>query len=192
MHLPLHLHRLIPGFLAVLLTIGASGCATKSGYGTGDEWIASEERIPEPAIRERTPREAGTPVTRTSPGMRAELSARNATGAERSILPDILFDFDRATLRIDALPILDSNAKKLTDEGTKRILLEGRGDEMGTSAYNLVLGERRAKAVRSYLKQLGLDIDLRTTSYGKDRPLCFEHQQECWQKNRSVHFVVKE
>lgn len=191
MHRPLH--RLIPVFLAVLLTIGASaGCATKSGYGTGDELIASEERIPDQAIRERAPQETGTPVTRTSPGMRAELSARNATGAERSILPDVLFDFDRATLRIDALPVLDANAKKLTDEGTKRILLEGRGDEMGTSAYNLVLGERRAKAVRSYLKQLGLDIDLRTTSYGKDRPLCFEHQQECWQKNRSVHFVVKE
>ena len=191
MHRPLH--RLIPVFLAVLLTIGASaGCATKSGYGTGDELIASEERIPDQAIRERAPQETGTPVTRTSPSMRAELSARNATGAERTILPDVLFDFDRATLRIDALPVLDANAKKLTDEGTKRILLEGRGDEMGTSAYNLVLGERRAKAVRSYLKQLGLDIDLRTTSYGKDRPLCFEHQQECWQKNRSVHFVVKE
>jgi peptidoglycan-associated lipoprotein len=186
------LHRLIPGFLALLLTIGVSGCATKSGYGAGDELIASEERIPDPAIRERAPQETGTPVTRTSPGMRAELSARNATGAERSILSDVLFDFDRATLRLDALPILDANAKKLTDEGTKRILLEGRGDEMGTSAYNLVLGERRAKAVRSYLKQLGLNIDLRTTSYGKDRPLCFEHQQECWQKNRSVHFVVKE
>lgn len=190
--MPTLLHRLTPGFLAVLLMIGAPGCATKSGYGTGDELIASEERIPDPVIRERAPRETGTPVTRTSPGMRAELSARNATGAERSILPDVLFDFDRATLRLDALPILDANAKKLTDEGTKRILLEGRGDEIGTSAYNLVLGERRAKAVQAYLKQLGLDMDLRTTSYGKDRPLCFEHQQECWQKNRSVHFVVKE
>ena len=190
MYIPLH--RLIPGVLAVLLTMGASGCASKSVSGTGDELITSEERIPDPVIRERTPRETGTPVTRTSPGMRAELSARNATGAERSILPDVLFDFDRATLRIDALPTLEANAKRLTDEGTKRILLEGRGDEMGTSAYNLVLGEHRANAVRSYLKQLGLEMELRTTSYGKDRPLCFEHQQACWQKNRSVHFVVKE
>lgn len=190
MHLPLH--RLMLGFLAVLLTVGVSACATKSGYGSGEEWIASEERVPEPAIRERRSSETTIPMTRTSPGMRAELTARNATGADRSILSDVLFDFDRATLRIDALPILDANAKQLTVEGTKRILLEGRGDEMGTSAYNLVLGERRAKAVRSYLKQLGIDLDVRTTSYGKDRPLCFEHQESCWQKNRSVHFVVKE
>ena len=105
---------------------------------------------------------------------------------------DVLFDFDQATLRTDALPVLEANARRLKEDGTQRILLEGRGDEMGTSAYNLVLGERRAKAVRSYLKQLSLGIDMRTTSYGKDRPLCFEHQKECWQKNRSVHFVVKE
>lgn len=184
--------RFLIGLLALTVTAGASACATKSGSATGDELIASEERIADPVIRDLTPRDTGTPVTRTSPGMRAELSARNATGAERSILMDVLFDFDRATLRVDALPILDANAKKLADEGAKRILLEGRGDEMGTSAYNLVLGERRAKAVRSYLAQLGLELELRTTSYGKDRPLCFEHQKECWQKNRSVHFVVKE
>lgn len=185
-----HLHRL--GLLAVLVALGTYGCAAKSGSGSGDERIVSEERIADPAIRDLTPPDLGTPTSRTSPGMRAELAARNATGAARNILMDVLFDFDQSTLRTDALVVLEANAKKLADEGTKRILLEGRGDEAGTSAYNLVLGERRAKAVRSYLKQLGLDIDLRTTSYGKDRPLCFEHQKECWQKNRSVHFVVKE
>lgn len=180
------------GLLAALVTSSMYGCATKSGSGTGDERIASEERIADPAIRDLTPQDVGAPTSRTSPGMRAELAARNATGEVRSILMDVLFDFDQATLRTDALPVLEANAKRLKEEGAKRILLEGRGDEVGTSAYNLVLGERRAKAVRSYLKQLGLDIDLRTTSYGKDRPLCFEHQKECWQKNRSVHFVVKE
>ncbi|MEQ1793165.1 MAG: OmpA family protein [Nitrospira sp.] len=178
--------------MLVAMAISALSCATKSGSGTGDERIASEERIADPQIRDLTPQEVGTPTSRTSPGMRAELAARNATGEARNILMDVLFDFDQAVLRTDALPVLETNARRLKDEGSKRILLEGRGDEMGTSAYNLVLGERRAKAVRSYLKQLGLDVDLRTTSYGKDRPLCFEHQKECWQRNRSVHFVVKE
>jgi len=54
------------------------------------------------------------------------------------------------------------------------------------------LGDRRAKSVKSYLQQLGLSLNLKTTSYGKDRPLCFQHSTECLQKNRSVHFVVKE
>lgn len=177
---------------AALVGFGAQGCATKSGSGSGDEQIISEERIADPAIRDLTPEGLGTPALRTSPGMQAELAGRNSTGEARSVLLDVLFDFDQSTLRTDALPVVESNAKRLREEGAKRVLLEGRGDEMGTAAYNLVLGERRAKAVRSYLKQLGLDVDLRTTSYGKDRPLCFEHQKECWQRNRSVHFVVKE
>ena len=105
---------------------------------------------------------------------------------------DVLFDFDRASLRTDALPVLEANAKRLTDEGVTRLLLEGRGDEAGTAAYNIVLGDRRAKSVKYYLQELGLSVDLRTTSYGKDRPVCFQHSDDCMQKNRSVHFVVKE
>ncbi|MGZ9140670.1 MAG: OmpA family protein, partial [Nitrospira sp.] len=73
-----------------------------------------------------------------------------------------------------------------------RLLLEGRGDDFGTSAYNLVLGERRARNVESYLRELGLSIDVTTTSYGKDRPLCFEYSDECRRRNRSVHFVVNQ
>jgi peptidoglycan-associated lipoprotein len=105
---------------------------------------------------------------------------------------DVLFDFDQDSLRADALPILEANAKQLKSNSVARILLEGRGDEIGTSAYNLVLGERRARNVKTYLQHLGLSIDLKTTSYGKDRPLCFEHTTDCMQKNRSVHFTVKE
>ena len=183
---------LLLSLLASLMGFGVQGCATKSGSGTGDERIAREERIADPAILDLTPPSLGAPASRTSPGMRAELAARNASGEARTILMDVLFDFDQSTLRADAVSVLEANAKQLKEVGIKRILLEGRGDEIGTAAYNLVLGERRAKAVRSYLTQLGLDVDLRTTSYGKDRPLCFEHQKECWQKNRSVHFVVKE
>ena len=107
-------------------------------------------------------------------------------------LSDVLFDFDEAILRHDALPVLEANAKRLKQDGVKRLTLEGRGDEVGTSAYNLVLGERRARSVRSYLQELGLSVQFKTTSYGKDRPLCFQHSEGCMQKNRSVHFTVKD
>ena len=178
------------GMLALALL--AQGCATKSGFGTGDEGLVQEEQVGEPAIKDLALTDFSKMTSRTSPAMRAELSARNATGMAKGSLTDVLFDFDRASLRADALPALEMNAKRLAEDGITRVLLEGRGDEVGTAAYNMVLGDRRARNVRSYLQQLGLTVDLRTTSYGKDRPLCFQHTGECFQKNRSVHFTVKE
>ncbi|MBI3357883.1 MAG: OmpA family protein [Nitrospirae bacterium] len=179
------------GTLAITALL-AQGCATKSGAGTGHERMAQEERVGEPAIKEISPSDLGVATSRTSPSMRTELSARNATGLTVGALMDILFDFDRDSIRVDALPVVEANARRLKEDGVTRVLLEGRGDEVGTSAYNIVLGERRAKNVKSYLQQLGLSVDLKTTSYGKDRPLCFQHTNDCMQKNRSVHFVVKE
>ena len=179
------------GVLAVAVLV-QQGCATKSGSGTGDQRTAREERIGDSGIKEIPSADLGVATSRTSPAMRAELSARNATGLVKGALMDVWFDFDRASLRPDALPVLEANAKRLQADGMTRMLLEGRGDEVGTAAYNIVLGDRRAKTVKSYLQQLGLSVDLRTTSYGKDRPLCFQHSPECLQRNRSVHFVVKE
>ncbi|HEY6085224.1 MAG TPA: OmpA family protein [Nitrospira sp.] len=178
------------GILAATCLV-AQACATYSGSGGVDEY-ADAERVDEAPIKHIPPPEfGGTMTSRTRP-MKAELSARNATGLPPGVLMDVLFDFDQATIRQDALPVLEANAKRLQSDGISRLLLEGRGDEFGTSAYNLVLGDRRAKTVKSYLKELGLEVQYKTTSYGKDRPLCFKHSEECMQRNRSVHFVVKE
>lgn len=190
MHTPIRL--IVSGLCSIILALGLQGCATKSGTSGGQTRLPDEERIVDPGIRDLAQNEGATPASRTSPMMRAELAARNATGTAGSSISDVLFDFDRATLRSDALPVLEANARRLKEEGATRLLLEGRGDEIGTAAYNLVLGERRARNVRDYLQQMGITVEMRTTSYGKDRPLCFDHTQACWQKNRSVHFVVKE
>ncbi|MBM4126705.1 MAG: hypothetical protein FJ247_05055 [Nitrospira sp.] len=173
--------------LGALLT---QSCATQSGSGAGTDRTQAE-RIGEQTIKEAGPNRA-TDGSRTSPDMQSELSSRNASGVAAGLLMDALFDFDRDNLRSDALVIVETNAKRLKELGAAHVLLEGRGDEVGTSAYNLVLGERRARNVKRYLQQLGLFLDIKTTSYGKDRPLCFEHGADCMQKNRSVHFVVKE
>ena len=164
------------------------GCATQSGSANGDEY--AEEQIDEPAIKHILPSEFS--LTASRPRItRAELSALNATGLPAGALTDVLFDFDQAVLRRDALPLLEANAKRLMTDGVSPVTLEGRGDEIGTSAYNLVLGERRATSVKSYLQELGVPLRFKTTSYGKDRPLCVQHSEACMQKNRSVHFVVK-
>jgi peptidoglycan-associated lipoprotein len=168
----------------IMAVLMMQGCSALSGSGTGQEGRAGEERIKEQAIKETT--------TRNVNPDRSELSAKHEAESGKNLMIDVLFDFDQDSLRADVLPVLEANARQLKSSGIARILLEGRGDEIGTSAYNLVLGERRARNVKTYLQHLGLSVDLKTTSYGKDRPLCFEHTNDCMQKNRSVHFTVKE
>ena len=64
-------------------------------------------------------------------------------------------------------------------------MVEGHCDERGSAEYNLGLGDRRATSAKDFLVQLGVPADkLKTISYGKERPVCTESNEECWQRNR--------
>lgn len=107
-------------------------------------------------------------------------------------LQDVYFDFDQSSLRSDARTTLEENAKLLRTKETGKVLIEGHCDERGTSAYNLILGEQRAKSVKRYLENLGVPASqLQIVSYGKERPFCKDHNDACWQSNRRGHFVLK-
>src|SRR5512141_424788 len=72
------------------------------------------------------------------------------------------------------------------------IVLEGHCDERGSAEYNLGLGDRRAASAKEFLQQLGVPADkVKTISYGKERPQCTESNEDCWQKNRRVHFSAQ-
>jgi peptidoglycan-associated lipoprotein len=104
-------------------------------------------------------------------------------------LSDVFFDFDRFVIRDEARSGLEANAGLLKSQSGAKILIEGHCDERGTSAYNLVLGERRAKATAQYLRDLGVpSSQMQITSYGNERPFCTEHSEACWQSNRRAHF----
>lgn len=126
-------------------------------------------------------------------GNGSPLSSAGASGASGMIgLGDIFFDFDRYTIRADALPVLEGDASWLRKEQGKSLLIEGHCDERGTQAYNLVLGEKRAKSAQRYLVDLGIPVSrLLMTSYGKEMPFCKDHNEGCWSKNRRAHFVVQ-
>jgi peptidoglycan-associated lipoprotein len=147
-----------------------------------------------PSVKEILPEDmkgggGTTHVSVASPPVRTLRQA----GEPHPNLLDVPFDFDQYVLRADALEIVEANARRIKEDRPKRILLEGRGDEVGTAAYNLVLGERRAAQVMRYLEQLELTAaSIDVMSYGKDRPLCLQHHAECRQKNRSVRFTVVE
>jgi peptidoglycan-associated lipoprotein len=103
---------------------------------------------------------------------------------------DAYFDFNKADIRADARDALGKTADFLRKYPQIKVTIEGRCDERGSTEYNLVLGDRRAAAVKAYLVSLGISADrINTTSLGKEKPLCMESTEECWQRNRVGHFV---
>lgn len=123
-----------------------------------------------------------------------EIFAQSAEDTTLSwTLQDIFFDYDQTMIRQDAIPILEENAKVLLKRYANReVLIQGHCDERGTEAYNLILGERRAKAVKNYLINLGVSASkMRVLSLGKSQPFCQEQTIPCFRQNRRAHFVLK-
>jgi peptidoglycan-associated lipoprotein len=95
------------------------------------------------------------------------------------------FAFDRADLNALELPLLQRASRCLMSDTGEHVVIEGDADERGTVEYNLALGDRRANAVQNYLRNLGVSSEqLKTMSYGKEKPLCTEHTENCWAQNR--------
>jgi peptidoglycan-associated lipoprotein len=119
--------------------------------------------------------------------IRAEQTASTAAG-----LRDVFFGYDSFSLTDEGRHALTNDAEWIKSNPHTQLKIEGHCDERGTSAYNLVLGEKRAKAVRNYLVELGVVPQyLSVVSYGKERPFCTEHAEQCYSMNRRGHLVVK-
>jgi peptidoglycan-associated lipoprotein len=106
---------------------------------------------------------------------------------------NIYFEFDKSALTMAAQENLMRKAEWLQANPTAAITIEGHCDERGTNEYNLALGERRAESAKRFLMDLGIDGTRMTTiSYGEERPVCFEKNEECWAKNRRDAFIVND
>ncbi len=97
----------------------------------------------------------------------------------------VYFTTDSVTLSADAQQTLRNQAAWLRQYPQYGITIEGHADERGTREYNIGLGARRALAVRKYLAANGVnDARIRTTSFGKERPLAVCNDISCWSQNR--------
>jgi peptidoglycan-associated lipoprotein len=105
---------------------------------------------------------------------------------------DVHFDFDRYTLRPEALRILDEAVKAMQADNTLRLTIEGHTDSIGTNEYNLALGERRANSAREYLASRGIAADrLNIVSYGEERPKHDNSREETRRLNRPAALTVR-
>ena len=156
--------------LVPLLCIGAAACSKK------------QEVKPQPQPEQQ-------PATQPAPESNKYTPADLDTDAclrQRVVY----FDFDKTEIKPEFQQIMACHAKYLQDRPESHIRLEGNTDERGTREYNLGLGERRGNAVSDALQANGGSAhQVEVISYGKEKPVCREHNEDCWSKNRRVEIV---
>jgi peptidoglycan-associated lipoprotein len=147
---------------------------------------------PPTAAAPPAPAPAPTPAPRPAPAPAPAPPPRPAEFMTNPNLKEIHFDFDKYDIRPGDAKILDADAAWLKSNPGNLVLIEGHCDERGTAEYNLALGERRAKSTMNYLVAQGVQASRITIiSYGKERPLCTEHTEACWARNRRAAFLTK-
>ncbi len=103
---------------------------------------------------------------------------------------DVFFDLDDYQIRGDQVTTIQTDAQFLKEHADMRIVVEGHCDEMGSTEYNLALGDKRATQVKAALEKAGIpSTRMRVVSYGKELPVCTESSESCWRMNRRAHIT---
>jgi peptidoglycan-associated lipoprotein len=164
--------------------------------------VAHPPTVPEPtpARASAPPTPARPPAVRVAENRTPDVPSAETKATIQSLLDriqDVYFDYNKHTLRPDAESTLESDAKTLREilrqYPTYKLTVEGFCDERGSDEYNLALGDSRAKKAEDFLETLGLPASqLRAVSFGKEKPVCTEHDESCWQRNRRAHITQEQ
>jgi len=189
--------RLILLTAAVSITMIGAACTKKVASAPPPPPPQPVQTASAPPPARPTPRPA-PPAARPAPAP----APRYPNAATRARIDELLakiedayFDYDKHTLRPDAITALQADSTELRDilkdYPTYKLTIEGHCDERGSAEYNMALGDARAHAAKDYLVQVGIPAgQLSLVSYGKERPVCEDHDEACWQKNRRIHIVA--
>jgi peptidoglycan-associated lipoprotein len=184
------------------MVLWTAGCSKKSVQSDGRTSSAARPPVQEPLPNLSLDDPSGTErlssgiaVAKNDPAtakrqmdqVRAEDAATAAAG-----LRDVFFGYDSWTLSDDGRQALSRDAEWLRVHPAAQLKVEGHCDERGSSTYNFVLAEKRAKSILNYLSDLGIRRErIVAVSYGKERPFCKDRSEACYQQNRRGHLVVR-
>ncbi|TAL10456.1 MAG: peptidoglycan-associated lipoprotein [Nitrospirae bacterium] len=192
------------GIVGLVGMLAMGGCAKKSVVATTSGTEVAKVEAKPPAKAEtgdgplgglsKSPQDEAVkgPPMMVAKADEAEIAARKAREAAQKQLADIYFAFDKWALTTDGKKNLTQSADALKQVPRVKLLIEGHCDERGSREYNLVLGEKRAKETERFLLGLGIQNQVTVTSYGKERPVCAEHDESCYWKNRRAHLVLED
>jgi len=193
----------------LLVTLLASflimaGCAEQPSPDMESETSSQvDEKIDDTKVAEEETATTDTASSTDEELYKAELIEENGEAYYRMVvpvdgknivvkLPIIYFGFDKFTLT----PEMESKLKEFSDfvkdnslEG-KTFHIGGHCDEWGADEYNIALGLKRAKTVENAFGSFGIDTKVTLTSFGESKPMCFEHNKACWQKNRRAEIKI--
>jgi len=185
-------------FAVATIALTATGCHKKAA--------AAPPPAPKPAVATSAPA-ASTPASRPAPAAERTVAStppsRYPTAKQQARIDELLariedayFDYDKHTLRPDAIKALQADSTELRDIISQypdyKLTIEGHCDERGSEEYNRALGDARAQSAKDYLVGVGISTNqLAVVSYGKDKPVCSDHDETCWQKNRRIHIVAQ-
>jgi OmpA-OmpF porin, OOP family len=129
----------------------------------------------------------GPPMAAAGPGPVAPMLPPGAIAQ----LDTIYFDFDKYNVKPEFKDTVKKNADYFKANKANNVLIAGNCDERGTNEYNMALGQRRADAAAKALKAAGVEEKrIKTISWGEEKPVCTEHTEACWAKNRNAMFFV--
>lgn len=172
------MHRRRVVMTLALLALGAVGCRKKP------------ETAPPPITDDRPPPPPPPTVVPPPPpsGESADAVTRGVTAELANV---IHFDYDKSDIKPEDRPVLDMKAAIMRANPAVRIRVSGHADERGSDEYNLVLGNQRALAAKSYLEAKGIDGSrIEITSYGEERPMDRAGTEDAWAKNRRDEFEI--
>jgi len=192
--------RMSVALLSLILMLGLAvltGCPKKAEMSSAPEAQPQKaEPAPTPAedsAKKAAEQKAAEEAAAAAAKRAEEEKAKEAAPKAVAGLQPIYYDFDQSFIRDDAKPVMKANAEYLKANPKAKIRIEGNCDERGTIEYNQALGQRRAQAAKKYLTDLGVSAKrISLISYGKEKPICTESTEDCWQRNRRGDLIAAE
>jgi len=170
--------RILPIIAATSLVALFAACSTTPD---ADKPGAKPDAAAAPSP-ETTGRKAPTvDLTKRSAGGDAALKDPNSPLSKRQIF----FEYDKFEIKAEYKGLVEAHGKYLRENPGAKMLIQGNADERGSREYNVGLGQRRSDTVKRALVLLGAkEGQVESVSLGEEKPMCTEHAEGCWAKNR--------
>ncbi|MDP2228044.1 MAG: peptidoglycan-associated lipoprotein Pal [Moraxellaceae bacterium] len=179
------------------LSLGLGACTTTKTPDTSASTAQADEAARAAAAKAAADAAAAAQTSAANAG--SDLSSQSLNDASKAganLANDVAarlglrvfyFGYDDASVQGADLQALKAHAAYLAKNSAARLQVSGHADERGTREYNMALGERRAKAVASFLTANGAkSSQLEVVSYGEEKPAVAGESEEAWAKNRRV------